>query len=192
MNKKLKKLATLISASFATNASNADVMHALKPKLLENDSLSVSLLNQSVSQILAAHRSHSSHGSHGSHRSSSGGGGYVAPSTTPSQSQTKKSTVTRPKKQADPLGQAPRPKSSYPPNQSKDLTSTLKDKEKRKNIIMRMQLALQFEGLYGGAVDGILGPKTRAAILAYKKSKGISGEKVLDAKTLNAFGILGF
>lgn len=185
MNKTLKKLATLISTSLASNVPSAATEAHYEPRSPEDNTLSISLLNHSVSQVLAAHRSHSSHSSH---RSSSGGG-YVAPSPAPSRPRT---TVITPKKQADPLGQSARPKSSYPPSKSKQLTATLTDKQKRKNIIMRIQLALQFEGLYSGGVDGVLGPNTRQAILAYKKSKGLSGDKVLDAKTLNAFGILGF
>lgn len=185
MSKKIKQLATFISASLATNLSNAGILEEQVTKLLSDKSMSISLLNQSVSKILAAHRSHSSHGSHRSHRSSSGGGGYVAPTPAPSK-------PIEPRKQADPLGQSARPKSSYPPSTSKKLTETLADKEKRKNIIMRMQLTLQFAGLYKGPIDGVLGPKTREAIYAYKKSKGLSGNKVLDAETLNAFGIMGF
>jgi His-Xaa-Ser repeat protein HxsA len=62
----------------------------------------------------------------------------------------------------------------------------------RKNIIMRMQLTLQFEGYYDGPVDGLMGPKTRSAVLAYKKAHDLSGDQVLDAETLNALGIKGF
>jgi peptidoglycan hydrolase-like protein with peptidoglycan-binding domain len=57
---------------------------------------------------------------------------------------------------------------------------------------MRMQLSLQFDELYDGPIDGIMGPDTREAVLKYKKARGIPGDKVLDAATLNAFGILGY
>ena len=73
------------------------------------------------------------------------------------------------------------------------LAKKLKDEEMRKNIIMRMQLTLQFENYYDGEIDGIMGPKTRAAVLKYKKDKiGSTSSQVLDAETLNLFGISGF
>lgn len=189
MNKKLSQLASLITASLSTEAHAIENNQVIEDTY-DIDKISIAPLNEKVSLHLAAHRSHSSHGSHRSHRSSSGGGYpvprtpvYPSPPPSSSESQTKKS---------DPLGQQPRPKSSYPPKKKSTLTENLKNPELRKNIIKRMQLTLQFEGLYKGPIDGIMGPKTRKAVLEYKKLKGIPGKSVLDAATLNAFGIKGY
>ena len=180
MSKYFKQLATLISVSLAHNTSANSIPIEKPDNKIDSGKISVADLNVTVSKHLAAHRSHSSHGSHRSHRSSSGGG-YRAPATP--------SVPSTPPRKSEPLGQEPRPKSSYPSNtQSKSLTNT----EKRKNIIKRMQLTLQFEGLYNGPIDGIMGPNTRSAVLAYKRKHGIPGDTVLDAQTLNAFGIKGY
>jgi His-Xaa-Ser repeat protein HxsA len=194
MNKRFMRLAALISVSLAQDA-NADVAQSPEGAEIspEPDNLSVSVLNTSVSQQLAAHRSHSSHASHGSHRShrSSSGGGIPTPSvpSTPPKEPTPSKPVIPP---SDPLGQEPRPPHSYPPGKSESLSDKLRNETLRKNIIMRMQLTLQFEGYYDGPIDGIMGPKTREAVLAYKKAKGIPGDTVLDTETLNALGIIGY
>ncbi len=188
MKDRFKRLATLISLSLVQN-SNAAVKVDSPSTPLTPDNLKPADLNIGVSQLLAGHRSHSSHGSHRSHRSSSGGG-YRTPSPPISPSYT-----PQPKRReihnADPLGQKARPKSSYP-SRSTSSAQRLKDKEARKNIIMRMQLTLQFQGYYDGPIDGIMGPKTRDAVKKFKKDKGIPGTSVMDAETLNALGIKGF
>lgn len=66
----------------------------------------------------------------------------------------------------------------------------LLDPETRENIIMRVQLTLQFEGYYDGEIDGIMGDKTRAAVKKYKEAHGIDSKNFLDAKTLNEMGIV--
>jgi His-Xaa-Ser repeat protein HxsA len=182
-----KKLATLVSLSLGQHTQAAVLVdppsHPIVP-----DNLKVTDLNISVSQMLAAHRSHSSHASHSSHRSSSSGGSYRAPS--PSYNPPSSGGGVY---KSDPIGQKARPSSSYPSNIDSSTPESLrKNKKALKNVIMRMQLALQFEGYYDGQVDGVMGPKTREAVKKYKKAKGIPGSGVLDAQTLNALGIKGF
>lgn len=190
MNKFFTRLSGLISISLAAKSGAAVLMDEPHDTPLDPDTLKPADLNISVSKYLAAHRSHSSHASHSSHRSSSGGG-YRSPSVPSTPAPTPKRAQPAPR-QSDPLGQQPRPKSSYPSATPKGLSKKLKDKKARKNIIMRMQLALQFEGWYDGKVDGIMGPATRKAIEKYKRAKGIPGKTVLDVQTLNALGIKGF
>ena len=184
-----KRLAALVSASIAGISTETHSVIPKEPSEVQKDTIFPILLNANVSKYLAAHRSHSSHSSHRSHRSSSSGSGS-------SSSRTYSAPVTKPKpskKKSDPLGQASRPKSSYPSDaQSETLTQKLKNKAARKNIIMRMQLTLQFSGHYKGAIDGIMGPQTRKAVRAFKAENNIPGNTVLDAATLNALGIVGF
>jgi len=199
MNKYFARLAALISASL-TPATNAMVI----PKDPEPDAKdaphAVSLLNERVSAELLQHRSHSSHASHGSHRSSSGGGyrrPTPAPAPPPSPPREREPPRQDPparqptERAADPLGQEPRPAQSIPDSKKPRSVSDL-DPEAVKNVVMRMQLALQFEGYYQGIIDGSMGPSTRDAVKRFKKAKGIPGDTVFDTQTLNALGVMGF
>lgn len=56
-------------------------------------------------------------------------------------------------------------------------------------IIASVQSALQEEGYYFGAVDGVLGPLTRQAIAAYQRDHGLAITTVVDAPTLRALGL---
>lgn len=190
MKHQFKRLAALISFSLVNNSNSAANLENSELNLVSDPLIKLGNLNISVSQLLAAHRSHSSHASHGSHRSSSGGGGsYRAPSVSPSYtSPTKKRSVIN--NSSNPLGQQARPLSSYPSYKPKNKLPT--DKSALKNLIMRIQLTLKFEGYDSGPIDGIMGPKTRAAITKYKKHKGITSKGFLDTETLNALGVKGF
>jgi len=192
MSRYFKQLAALVTASLASNVST-EATENKEVEVSDDNAVTAAALNETVSIILAQHRSHGSHSSHSSHRSSSGGASpRRAPAPTPPPPPPPKKT-TPPAQQSDPLGQEPRSPESYPPiNNVDELKKKLADEDARKNIIMRMQLVLQFEDMYNGKIDGIMGPETRKAVLAYKKKKGIPGDKVLDAATLNAFGILGY
>lgn len=133
---------------------------------------------------LAGHRSHSSHASHGSHRSSSGGS-YKAPvRSTPSPS----SHPTQ--SPSDPLGQPARPKSTIPISGESKLKTIMSDSEKRKNIILRVQLTLQALNFYSGNLDGIMGSQTRKALNNYRASVGQNEKETLDIEVLNSLGIL--
>ena len=195
MNRYFRRLAALVSTSL-TPSANAMVV----PKDPEPDDKeaphAVSLLNERVSAELLQHRSHSSHGSHGSHRSSSGGGyrrPAPAPSPAPRPPQRREPLVTPTEDvgRSDPLGQEPRPAESIPDRKKPRSVSDL-DPEALKNVVMRMQLALQFEGYYQGNIDGVMGPGTREAVKRFKKAKSIPGDTVFDARTLNALGVAGF
>jgi His-Xaa-Ser repeat protein HxsA len=156
----------------------------------------VALLNETISAELMQHRSHSSHSSHSSHRSSSSGGARPAPAPRSPPPQPiyvppPPEEEVSPPQTSDPLGQEPRPKESIPEPKKPKSVSNL-DAEALKNIVMRMQLTLQFEGFYDGPIDGVMGPGTQLAVKAFKKAKKIPGNTVFDRETLNALGITGF
>ena len=188
--KKIKTLATLISASLASNANqDTIILDAMMDTTDTNNISNISVLNKSVSHRLAAHRSHSSHRSH---RSSSGGGGSSRPApssarsySTPAPSQSSSYGVRS--STHDPLGQQARPKQSYPSKKK-----TTQSKADIKKIIMQVQLTLMLEGLYNGKVDGIMGEDTRKAIRAFKRKNNITTKVLLGAETLNALGVKGF
>ena len=195
MNKYAKMLAASVSAALGTNSAAAlekEQAYTTESQGGEFGAIPAKAnLHTSIPLILAAHSSHSSHGSHGSHgshRSSSGGSGRPVPNyptPPPVQSQPRPEI---PKRKADPLGQRPKPKDSYKPKipDAKKLTA---DKELRKRVIMRVQLALYLSGEYTGSVDGILGPQTRDAIDVFKIKNGLKRGGYLDLDTLNALGI---
>ena len=132
---------------------------------------------------LAQHRSHSSHASHSSHRSSSGGG-YKAPS------KPKPKSVPATPVYSDPLGQPSRPQTTIPKSEELNFKVVMSDKEKRKNIILRVQLTLSALNLYDGALDGVMGKATRDAVNVYRMNVGQQVKEKLDIKLLNALGIL--
>ena len=183
--KKIKTLTALITASLSPSIEaiqNVDVINTLANTSNNNDISNISVLNRSVSDRLAVHRSHSSHRSH---RSSSGGSSrstYTAPAA----------VYTAPKKSIsssyDPIGQQARPSKSYP-TKSKKPKGTKSDV---KNIVMQVQLALLLEGLYAGKIDGIMGSATRKSINTFKKKNNITSKALLGTDTLNALGVKGF
>jgi len=55
--------------------------------------------------------------------------------------------------------------------------------------VREIQGALKSAGYNPGSVDGQLGPSTVNAVSAYQKSKGLSGNGVLTAKTVKSLGL---
>lgn len=54
---------------------------------------------------------------------------------------------------------------------------------------VNVQKALKARGYYGGAIDGIIGPGSRAAIRAYQVDHGIPVTGVIDAPLLRSLAI---
>ena len=52
-----------------------------------------------------------------------------------------------------------------------------------------VQTRLKSWGYYTGAVDGIYGPKTRAAVIAFQKKNGLVADGIVGPKTAAAIGI---
>jgi hypothetical protein len=57
------------------------------------------------------------------------------------------------------------------------------------SITARAQTRLQELGYSVGKADGVLGPRTRAALLKYQRSKGLTESGQLDPATLQALGL---
>ena len=56
-------------------------------------------------------------------------------------------------------------------------------------MVVRVQAALMRLGYYEGDIDGLLGPRTRAAITEYQKGKGLRQTGRMDTETLTRLGI---
>ncbi len=56
-------------------------------------------------------------------------------------------------------------------------------------VIINVQLVLRGEGYYAGAIDGILGPQTRAALAAFQADHGLAVTSAVDQPTLQTMGL---
>jgi hypothetical protein len=57
-------------------------------------------------------------------------------------------------------------------------------------VIFNVQGALQQQGYYRGAVDGALGPRTRAALANYQRDHGLEITSAVDEPTLASLGLV--
>src|SRR5687767_8624043 len=55
--------------------------------------------------------------------------------------------------------------------------------------VRQVQQALSDKGHNPGAIDGIMGPRTRAALQDYKRKNNLSGASGLDQQTLDSLGV---
>ena len=131
---------------------------------------------------LAGHRSHSSHGSH---RSSSGSSirrtvkpaptyrstPLYTPPTTRNQQTTPNSTILP----SSPAITKPKPLPGHT--------------EKFKNIVKEVQFALLAFGYYNGAIDGYLGPETKAALGKFQADSSMKITGTINKEVLDVFGI---
>ncbi|MGI8955295.1 MAG: peptidoglycan-binding protein [Chthoniobacterales bacterium] len=56
-------------------------------------------------------------------------------------------------------------------------------------VIENVQIALRDEGYYSGAIDGLVGPQTRAALAAYQQDHGLVVTEAVDEPTLVTLGL---
>jgi len=56
-------------------------------------------------------------------------------------------------------------------------------------VIVNVQVALQEQGYYAGAIDGDLGPQTRAALAVYQADRGLAVTSAVDRPTLQTLGL---
>ncbi len=55
--------------------------------------------------------------------------------------------------------------------------------------VKQLQQSLQQQGFYSGSVDGDFGPATKAAVIAFQKSKGIDTDGIVGEKTWTALNL---
>ena len=56
-------------------------------------------------------------------------------------------------------------------------------------VIANVQSALQEQGYYDDAVDGLIGPNTRAALAHFQRDRGLPITAAIDGPTLQALGL---
>lgn len=59
----------------------------------------------------------------------------------------------------------------------------------RSNEVKQIQSKLKSLGMYSGAVDGIFGPVTRSAVIAFQKSVGLTADGIAGPATLKYLGL---
>lgn len=75
-------------------------------------------------------------------------------------------------------------------NQTYDLVSVAVLKQgSQGQVVKTLQQKLKNWGYYTGAVDGIYGPKTRAAVIYFQRKNGLTPDGIVGAKTLKALGM---
>lgn len=146
---------------------------------------------------LARHRSHSSHRSHRSHSShrSSSGGGYALPRATPPATYDQNPVYSSPgSAQPAPLlgrpltGSGESQGTAYAPSQP-SATVLPGNTNKFQEIVRQVQTALYTYGYYGGAIDGLVGPKTRDAISKMQADYSLKVTGTITPEVLNALGV---
>ncbi|MEP4034908.1 His-Xaa-Ser repeat protein HxsA [Pseudophaeobacter sp.] len=166
---------TLAAAGFLPSISTESAVAAAVPSHpLHADSEFTQRLELEHKYTLAGHRSHSSHSSHRSHRSSSSGG-Y---------------TTTRPAAPVRPRSNSTNPRTVLPslPN-TRPVAPLPGNSEKFKQIAMRVQLGLISYGYYNGAVDGVIGKQSKAALSRFQSDYGLKVTGTITPEVLNALGI---
>lgn len=56
-------------------------------------------------------------------------------------------------------------------------------------VVVNVQVALRDQGYYAGAIDGDMGPQTRAALAAYQSDNGLAVTSAVDQPTLQMLGL---
>jgi len=56
-------------------------------------------------------------------------------------------------------------------------------------VIANVQSTLQAQGYYNGAIDGVLGSGTRAALASYQSDHNLYGTAAIDEPTLESLGM---
>lgn len=174
-------------------------------------------LNVNMQNMYAGHRSHSSHSSHRSHSShsshySGSGSSYSAPAAPrstyvpPATPLPPKSTYTPPTtyrpsvtSPASSTHQYATPKAStestkpwrnYGSQQLPESgTAPRPSADQVQLMIMRVQAALYSKGYDPGAIDGVLGATTKAALRTFQTDHGLVASGAMTTETLNALGI---
>ncbi len=101
--------------------------------------------------------------------------------------------LAAPQTSPEPAQPVPTPPAATSPAPGKEpSTSTALATPSPQNLAtmaVRVQEALMLQGYYKGAIDGIPGPQTRAAITKYQKAQGLPQTGQMDTQTLARLGV---
>ena len=153
----------LAALGVATNANASPMVNTKTSFELLPDWIN-NFMTDELPYTLAGHRSHSSHGSHashGSHRSSAGGTIRNTPSY-----------------------------QSTPPVSTLPSKPTIKGNSSAyTEIAKQVQIELMVRNLYRGPIDGLIGPKSKEAIMRYQAMMGLNITGTIDDALLKKMGL---
>lgn len=136
--------------------------------------------------LLAQHRSHSSHSSHSSHRSGSTGRSR-APAYTPPPRRPRATPVPAP---APSRNERSTPRQSILPASPETAPRAVSPSSAQiSSLVRQVQIALLARGYYRGAIDGVVGRETRAALTRFQTGNGLDVTGTITPETLDALGI---
>ena len=67
--------------------------------------------------------------------------------------------------------------------------SPYRDSYASSSIVVRVQTQLARTGYYHGAIDGVMGPRTRAAIRAYERTHGLPVDGMITGRLTATMGV---
>lgn len=175
MKKRKYLISSLMAAGFLPiDSANSSAVAPNQPSLDNSGDEFAQRLKLEHKYTLAGHRSHASHSSHASHRSSSSGG----------------FTPSKPVAPVQPRSNSTSPRTVLPslPNVQKAVPLP-GNSEQFKLIVMRVQLALISYGYYNGALDGVIGKQSSAALSRFQSDYGLQITGTVTPEVLDAFGI---
>lgn len=147
---------------------------------------------------LAQHRSHSSHASHSSHRSGTSGRAQT-PVYTPPTPRTPRVTPTpapaptrnersNPPSSILPSSPANTPQPLYSPQTSGGAAAP--SRSQIEEVVRKVQIGLMAYGYYDGDIDGMVGPRTRAALTRFQEDFGLHVTGTITPEVLDAFRVV--
>lgn len=164
MKKRTFLIKSLAAAGLIVPAANAAI-----PRRGQNEQSSDNLYDVFGPNTKVREAQHRSHQSHASHRSSSGGGS-IRRRTTPTPAPSNSNSTA--------------PSSILPQTSTPPVPLT-----KFQEVVKRVQLGLFAYGYYSGAIDGNMGPETKAALMKYQKDFELQVTGTITPGVLNAFNI---
>ena len=112
----------------------------------------------------------------------------------PAIAQTSSSPTTTPSPQATPTRRqparrsntSPRPRATSSNRAARPNTSGALRLGSRGETVRKLQMYLKKRGFFNGEVNGIFGPRTRAAVIAFQRARGMTPDGVVGVRTLAA------
>lgn len=138
---------------------------------------------------LAQHRSHSSHASHSSHRSGSSGRARTPVYTPPAPRTPRTTPAPAP---APSRNERSTPPSSILPSSPEIAPGSqysAPSQSEVQQIVRKVQIALMAYGYYDGTIDGMVGPKTRAALKRFQTDFSLNVTGTVTPQVLDALKI---
>ena len=137
--------------------------------------------------LLAGHSSHASHASHASGSSGivRGYSDYAPPVYSPPTP-----PPAPPKRKVQPLFSAPVPTDTTQAAPAGDQNAKRFSKDQLADIIMKVQVALIIRGYDPGPADGLMTPKTKAALSAFQTDNSLAVSGAMDLPTLRLLSVV--